>query len=267
MRKDVAEVDLQPRMDALAARVREETQIPGIVLGASVDGRRTYAAAGTSIAGERRRLGKSATFALGCASKLPLAISAHELARRGALDLENPIAAYLPELHDCTCGETVLCEHLLSHTSGYRGTNIFDRRTRALDWDGLVAYLQAAPQLFPPGTVFSYEHTESVLLSEIVRRIGGAAPSNVQATEREAENAGRHVFDERTGRFVALETTPVPVALPPVTIAQCGIVVAVACRITAAFASFPATVAETSVAPLHPQILAAPPLGVVVPEP
>jgi len=211
MRKDVAEVDLQPRMDALAARVREETQIPGIVLGASVDGRRTYAAAGTSIAGERRRLGKSATFALGCASKLPLAISAHELARRGALDLENPIAAYLPELHDCACGETVLCEHLLSHTSGYRGTNIFDRRTRALDWDGLVAYLQAAPQLFPPGTVFSYEHTESVLLSEIVRRIGGAAPSNVQATAREAENAGRHVFDERTGRFVALETSdPIP---------------------------------------------------------
>src|ERR1700746_2202043 len=98
MRKNVAEVDLQPRLDALAARVREETQIPGIVLGASIDGRRTYAAAGTSLAGKRRPLGNPAPSALGCASKLPLAISAHELARRGALDLQNPIAAYLPEL-------------------------------------------------------------------------------------------------------------------------------------------------------------------------
>src|SRR4051794_15644105 len=90
MRNDVGEMDLQPRMDALAARVLEETRIPGIVLGASIDGRRTYAAAGTNVPGERRRLARSATFALGCASKLPLAISAHELARRGALDLRNP---------------------------------------------------------------------------------------------------------------------------------------------------------------------------------
>jgi hypothetical protein len=211
MRKDVAEVELQPRMDALAARVREETQIPGIVLGASIDGRRTYAAAGTSIAGERRRLGKSATFALGCASKLPLAISAHELARRGALDLRNPIAAYLPELRDSPCGDTVLCEHLLSHTSGYRGTSIFDSRTRALRWDGLVAYLKAAPQLFSPGAVFSYEHTESVLLGEIIRRVGGEAPGVRHATVREAESAGRHVFDERAGRFVVLDAAdPIP---------------------------------------------------------
>jgi len=212
MRKDVAEADLQPRMDALAARVREETQIPGIVLGASVDGRRTYAAAGTSVAGERRRLGKSATFALGCASKLPLAIRAHELARRGTLELRSPIGAYLPELHDSVCGETVLCEHLLSHTSGYRGTSIFDARTRALGWDGLVAYLKAAPQLFAPGSVFSYEHTESVLLWEIIRRVGGAAPDDGHATAREAENAGRHVFDERAGRFVVLGTAD---SIPP----------------------------------------------------
>src|SRR4029078_2636837 len=70
MRKDVAEVDLQPRMDAFSAGVREETQIPGIVLGASFDGRRTYAAAGTSIAGEGRRLGESAPLALRRAIKM-----------------------------------------------------------------------------------------------------------------------------------------------------------------------------------------------------
>jgi CubicO group peptidase (beta-lactamase class C family) len=35
--------------------------------------------------------------------------------------------------------------------------------------------LRAAPPLFAPGSVFSYEHTESVLLAEIVRRSTGRA--------------------------------------------------------------------------------------------
>src|SRR3954453_17844701 len=134
MRKDAAKVELQQRMDALAARVREETQIPGVVLAASIDGRRTYAVAGTNDSGERRRLEKSSTFALGCASKLPLAVAAHELSRRGTLDLRAPLGTYLPELRHSAHGDTVLCEHLLSHTSGYRGTNIFDSRMRALTW-------------------------------------------------------------------------------------------------------------------------------------
>jgi hypothetical protein len=204
MRKDVANGELQPRIAALAARVREETQVPGVVLGASVDGRRVYAVAGSSEAGDRRQLDKSASFALGCASKLPLAIAAHELARRGTLDLRAPIGTYLPELSNSNHGRTVLCEHLLSHTSGYRGTNVFDGRMRALNWQGLVAYLRSAPRLFTAGTVFSYEHTESVLLSEIVGRLGGASGDG-DATVRERRSAGRHVFDERVGRFVALD--------------------------------------------------------------
>jgi beta-lactamase family protein len=205
MRNDVAEVELQPRMDALAARVREETQIPGVVLGASVEGRRTYAIAGTSEAGKRRALEKSATFALGCASKLPLAIAAHELTHRGALDLRATIGTYLPELRDSSHGQAVLCEHLLSHTSGYRGTNVFESRMRTLTWEGLVAYLKSAPRLFTAGAVFSYEHTESVLLAEIVRRLGGGSPGVGFAHPHNAASAGRHVFDERTGRFVVLD--------------------------------------------------------------
>ena len=216
MRKDAAKVELQPRLDALAARVREETQIPGVVLAASIDGQRTYAVAGTNEAGERRRLEKSATFALGCASKLPLAIAAHELARRGAIDLRAPLGTYLPELRDSSHGQTVLCEHLLSHTSGYRGTNIFDSRMRALTWDGLVAYLKSAPRLFPAGTVFSYEHTESVLLTEIVRRVGGGASCVGPTAAFDGMSAGRHVFDERMGRFVALDAAePIPAFWQP----------------------------------------------------
>ena len=123
----------------------------------------------------------------------------------------RPLATYLPELRDSAYGQTVLCEHLLSHTSGYRGTSIFDSRMRAFSWDGLVAYLKSAPQLFAPGTVFSYEHTESVLL---VKSSGASAAQRVRWTRTAAfdgMSAGRHVFDERTGRFVALDAAePIP---------------------------------------------------------
>jgi hypothetical protein len=80
-----------------------------------------------------------------------------------------------------------------------------------MTWDGLVAYLKSAPQLFSPGAVFSYEHTESVLLCEIIRRSGGAVPDGGYAAAPRSNDAGRHVFDERAGRFVALDAAdPIP---------------------------------------------------------
>jgi hypothetical protein len=198
----------QARLDSLVARVREETQIPGIAVGVSIDGRRSHAVAGARVAGERSPLTLDCRFELGCAGKLPLAMTVHELARRGMLDLHDPIAEYLPELRGAAHGD-VRCEHLLSHTSGYRGTSIFDDDTRAFAWAGLVRYLRAAPRQFAPGAVFSYEHTESVLLGEIARRVGAVPDAPGDAPT--ADGAGRHRFDERAGSFVALEDgVPIP---------------------------------------------------------
>jgi hypothetical protein len=71
--------------------------------------------------------------------------------------------------------------------------------------------------------VFSYEHTESLLLAEIVRRIvrqdtlehialSYLAPLGIEpgtlGTTADGRDAGRHVFDARTARFVALRTLP-----------------------------------------------------------
>jgi len=202
MREHVATASLQARLDALAARTHAETLVPGVALGISLDKRRTYAVAGTRVVHERQPLTLACRYELGCAGKLPLALAAHELARRGSLDLTDPIAEYLPELRGSLHGDAVRCEHLLSHTSGYRGTNILDEDTRAFTWDSLVRYLHRAPRVFAPGAVFSYEHTESVLLGEILRRVG--APRGADDDDAATEGAGRHRFDESSGRFVAL---------------------------------------------------------------
>jgi hypothetical protein len=205
MREHFAAANLQARLAALAARTHEETQIPGIALGISIDNQRTYAVAGTRVVGGQQPLTLGCRYELGCAGKLPLAITAHELARGGRLELTDPIAAYLPELRGSSHGDAVRCEHLLSHTSGYRGTSMFADETRAFTWETLVRYLNHAPRLFAPGSVFSYEHTESVLLGEIVRRVGGAPERADDAPA--TEGAGKHRFDEHSGRFVALDDT------------------------------------------------------------
>jgi len=202
MREHVATANLQARLDALAARTHEETQVPGIGLGVSIDNRRTYAVAGTRSVGEQRPLTLACRYELGCAGKLRLAITAHELARRGQLDLTDPIGEYLPQLRGSLHGDAVRCEHLLSHTSGYRGTSMFDDNTRAFTWDTLVRHLNHSPRLFAPGSVFSYEHTESVLLGEILRRVGSPAESATDASP--IDSAGKHRFDEHSSRFVAL---------------------------------------------------------------
>src|SRR5690606_39778306 len=87
------------------------------------------------------------------------------------------------ELRGTIHGATVRIAHLLSHTSGYRGTHLLDPAMRELDWTGLIALLRAAPQLFPPGTVFSYEHTEAVLLGRILERATGREPLEYKPEE------------------------------------------------------------------------------------
>lgn len=214
---------LRTQLEGFVARVQRETQVPGIGVAVSVAGERFYACAGTLAARGAAPLKPRARFHLGCTTKLLLAMLALELSHEGALDLDAAIGEYLPELRSAAHGRGVRVAHLLSHTSGYRGTHILDDATRIDRWDDLVAYLHAAPALFFAGTVFSYEHTESVLLGEIVRRAAGRssleliaerllaplaiAPGTFGASANE-HDAGRHRFDARSTSFVPLDTVP-----------------------------------------------------------
>src|SRR5690606_34416731 len=162
-------------IEAFLARVVRETGVPGIAVAIHAEGRQVLIAAGRTGRG-RPPMSTQHRFHAGCTIKLLLAIVALELAARGRLALDAPIAEPLPELRGTIHGESVCVSHLLSHTSGYRGTHLLDAVTRDLDWAGLIAYLRTAPQLFAPGSVFSYEHTEAVLLGRIIERATGRDP-------------------------------------------------------------------------------------------
>ncbi|HLF12185.1 MAG TPA: serine hydrolase domain-containing protein, partial [Gammaproteobacteria bacterium] len=212
---------LRERLPEFVARIHTETKVPGIAVAVSVGGERVYAQAGTRNVDDSLPLTTDDRFHLGCATKLLLAVVTLELARSGRLDLNATIAEYLPELENTLHGNTIRLAHLLSHTSGYRGTNILEPETRELTWDAFVEYLRHTPQFFAPGSVFNYEHTEAVLLGEIIRRATdkttltliremvfeplGISPG---LFETDARGAGRHDLDPTSGRFKRLDHVP-----------------------------------------------------------
>lgn len=210
-------------IEAFLGRVVHETGVPGIAVAIRIGGRHISAAAGHTGRGGAP-ITAAHRFHAGCAIKLLLAVVALELAARGRLALDAPIGEPLPELAHTIHGRTVQVSNLLSHTSGYRGTHLLDPATRELDWPGLIALLETAPQLFPPGAVFSYEHTESILLGRILERVTGRdplalvsemlleplglAPGRLDAARDDPLWAGRHDLERRSGRFVPIETPP-----------------------------------------------------------
>jgi len=218
-----AHTKLASGIEAFVGRVIHETGVPGIAVEIRVGDRRMSIAAGRTMR-DGPPLSTSHRFHAGCTIKLLLAVVTLELAAQSRLDVDAPIGDALPELRGTIHGRTVRIAHLLSHTSGYRGTHLLDPATRDLDWPRLIAHLRAAPQLFAPGTVFSYEHTESILLGRILERATGRSPvalvrellleplgldpGRVENADEDPLWAGRHDLDRASGRFVPITAVP-----------------------------------------------------------
>jgi CubicO group peptidase (beta-lactamase class C family) len=92
------------------------------------------------------------------------------LAERGAVDLDAPVARYIPEF-DGPGTTAITVRHLLTHTSGLRATLPL---RDAPDSASALRMVLAATPLAAPGTRMVYSDVNAILLGEIVRRAGGA---------------------------------------------------------------------------------------------
>jgi CubicO group peptidase (beta-lactamase class C family) len=107
-------------------------------------------------------------------TKAVTAVAVAQQWERGALDIEDPAARYLPELAN-QGKEAVTIRHLLTHTAGLpNADSILDgtpwRESRA---DNL-ARIYAAPLAYEPGTRAGYHAASGMaLLGEIVARVAG----------------------------------------------------------------------------------------------
>ena len=91
------------------------------------------------------------------------------LVQRGRVDLDAPVARYVPEFSSPGTGG-ITVRHLLTHTSGLRGTlPLKDAPDSAT---ALTMVLTTVP-VVTPGSRMVYSDLNAILLGEIVRRVSG----------------------------------------------------------------------------------------------
>jgi CubicO group peptidase (beta-lactamase class C family) len=116
------------------------------------------------------------TLMLWLSSSKPITAAAiMQLAEHGRLQLDDPVAAHLPEFGQ-SGKQYVTLKHLLTHTAGLRW--VADTRWPEADWDEIIARICAAPleKDWPLGEKAGYHpYTSWYILAEVIRRLDGRA--------------------------------------------------------------------------------------------
>lgn len=151
--------------DAIARRI-----FPGaVVLVARGDKIVHWGAYGTTVyePAEAQPIARDTMYDIASLTKMFTATVALRLADAGLLDLDAPVARYLPDLH----AAQVTITHLLTHTSG------LDIRLSVLREQGAAGIWRTVYELEParpPGTAVAYTNVNSLLLGAIVEQCVGA---------------------------------------------------------------------------------------------
>ncbi|MGQ0840989.1 serine hydrolase [Actinokineospora sp.] len=119
-------------------------------------------------------------FRIACITKMYVSVVLLQLTAEGKVDLDAPIATYLPDL--LPDGDKVTVRQMLQHTSGlYNHADSFQRpgerfqRDRYNHYDAaeLVAVAAAKPLNFEPGTKFEYSNTNYIALGLLIKAVTG----------------------------------------------------------------------------------------------
>ena len=113
-------------------------------------------------------------FRLGSVTKQFTAAAILQLQDRGLLDVQAPVATYLP---DYPGGDLITLHHLLTHTAGIPNLTSFpDYR----EWmrlpttlTELIARFKDLPLEFEPGAEFRYSNSGYILLTQVIETVSG----------------------------------------------------------------------------------------------
>jgi peptidoglycan/LPS O-acetylase OafA/YrhL/CubicO group peptidase (beta-lactamase class C family) len=188
-------VTLAPFDPALAATLQQildemvaDSYIPGTVLSVSVPGHEPWTgASGVADRQTQRPMEPTTVVRIGSISKMFLTVVVLQLAEEGVLELDAPVATYLPDL--LPQGEAITVRHLLQHRSGLYDyledgpfvIQAYQNPARAWSPAELVAHANQFALAFPPGAEgrWDYSNTNYVILGMVVEEVTG----NPLATE------------------------------------------------------------------------------------
>jgi CubicO group peptidase (beta-lactamase class C family) len=158
---DFSEV-VAPAVDALA--------IPGAAVGVFDAGNIETWCTGVTSVEDPLPVTDTTIFQIGSISKTFVGTAAMKLVAAGALDLDEPVRTYVPDLRLSSpeLTDAVTMRHLLTHTSGWVG-DYFGHTGYGDDaLARFVVKLAKAPQLTPLGALYSYNNTAFNLAAHVV---------------------------------------------------------------------------------------------------
>ncbi|WP_026923581.1 serine hydrolase domain-containing protein [Glycomyces arizonensis] len=163
-------------LDAFVERRLEDTQVPGAAWAiVSSDGIEHTGLHGLD--GDGEPVTEATPFLWGSVAKPVTATAVMTLVEDGAIDLDEPVTAYLPDfrLADEDRSDRITVRHLLEQTSGIpEGTGITDRFGEREDPYGeAVADLAGAEPLAEPGEAFEYASANYLVLGAVVEAVSG----------------------------------------------------------------------------------------------
>jgi CubicO group peptidase (beta-lactamase class C family) len=117
-------------------------------------------------------------FRIGSMTKMFTAVAIAQLAERGRISLDDPVARWVPGVLDSADARAIRIRHLLTHTSGlgdYLTPRLRQRAPRLRTVDDRLAAIRAdsAPTFFEPGTAWMYSNVGYVLLGKVVEAASG----------------------------------------------------------------------------------------------
>ncbi|CAM3825490.1 serine hydrolase [Mucilaginibacter galii] len=164
------------RIDSLLGALYEKGKLNGNVLVAE-KGKIIYLKS-FGIANEATggKLNENTIFELASCSKQFTAMAIMILKEQGKLNLDDPMAKYLPKL---AFYDKITIRNLLNHTGGLQDylsimDTVFDKHQIAVNEDIINIFAKLKPALeFTPGTQFKYSNTGYALLAFIIEKASG----------------------------------------------------------------------------------------------
>ncbi len=170
-------------LELLNRQIAEGRQI-GVQVAAYVGGEKTIdVAAGVMGPNDGRPVQPDSLFLSFSSTKGPSALVVHQLADRGIIEYDKPVADYWPEFAQNGKGKITVAQ-AMSHQAGLHAMPADFRPEHLTDWDAALAYVAAGTPAWEPGTGTGYHAvTYGWLVGGIVRGATGRHFSEVIRTE------------------------------------------------------------------------------------
>ena len=167
-----------PRFDRIARLIEDkmaEYRTTGVAFGLSKDGVDQTRGFGLTNVDNPQPVTADTVFPVASISKTVAGTAIMRLHDQGRLDVEAPVAQYIPEFRvaDPVVTREVRIWHLLTHTPGWEGQlGVPDRGTETLAH--FVETLEGLPRLAGPGEVWSYNNAGWNLAGRVIEVVTGA---------------------------------------------------------------------------------------------